>query len=155
MVDTGADDVACLIYTSGTTGPPKGALVAHRAVIGNFTGFELSQNFFPQPDDLFWTPADWVWTGGLWDGLLPSLNYGKPILAYEGGGFDPERIAELIGRYKVGNAFIPPTALKMLRGVPNLKSRHLLQLRVVMSAGEQLGEALMHWGREALDITIN
>ncbi|MCP4386940.1 MAG: acyl-CoA synthetase, partial [Gammaproteobacteria bacterium] len=38
MVQTLADDPACLIYTSGTTGPPKGALVAHRAVLGNFTG---------------------------------------------------------------------------------------------------------------------
>ncbi|MCP3688906.1 MAG: AMP-binding protein, partial [Gammaproteobacteria bacterium] len=70
IVNTLADDPAMLIYTSGTTGPPKGALIAHRAVIGNFTGFELSQNFFPNNNDLFWTPADWAWTGGLWDALL-------------------------------------------------------------------------------------
>jgi acetyl-CoA synthetase len=155
MVRTRADDAACLIYTSGTTGPPKGALVAHRAVIGNFTGFEMSQNFFPQIGDLFWTPADWAWTGGLWDGLLPSLNYGMPILAYEGAGFDPERLSHLIGRYSVTNAFIPPTALKMLRSVVNIKKQYSLKLRAVMSAGEQLGEELIHWGEEALDLTIN
>ncbi|UCH39704.1 MAG: AMP-binding protein, partial [Gammaproteobacteria bacterium] len=115
MVQTRADDPACLIYTSGTTGPPKGALVAHRAVLGNFTGFEMSQNFFPQPGDVFWTPADWAWTGGLWDALLPALNYGMPIVAYEGGGFDAERVCRLMSDYSVTNAFIPPTALKMLR----------------------------------------
>ncbi len=115
MVQTRADDPACLIYTSGTTGPPKGALVAHRAVIGNFTGFEMSQNFFPQTGDVFWTPADWAWTGGLWDALLPALNYGMPIVAFEGGGFDAERVCRLMSDYAVTNAFIPPTALKMLR----------------------------------------
>ncbi len=155
IVDTGADDAACLIYTSGTTGPPKGALIAHRAVIGNFTGFEMSQNFFPQKGDLFWTPADWAWTGGLWDALLPSLNYGMPVLAYEGAGFDPERICRLIGKYSVSNAFIPPTALKMLRSEGSVKDKFALQLRAVMSAGEQLGEELIHWGEEALGLTNN
>ena len=155
IVQTNADDPACLIYTSGTTGPPKGALVAHRAVIGNFTGFEMSQNFFPKVNDLFWTPADWAWTGGLWDGLLPSLNYGVPILAYEGSGFDPERAFILLEKYHVTNAFIPPTALKMLRSVDNIKEKYSLCLRAVMSAGEQVGEELIHWGRETLGITIN
>jgi len=155
MVATAADDPACLIYTSGTTGPPKGALVAHRAVIGNFTGFEMSQNFFPQAGDVFWTPADWAWTGGLWDALFPTLNYGMPIVAYEGAGFDAERVCRLMADYRVTNAFIPPTALKMLRALPELKKSHDLHLRAVMSAGEQVGEELIHWGREALDVTIN
>lgn len=155
MVQTRADDPACLIYTSGTTGPPKGALIAHRAVMGNFTGFEMSQNFFPQAGDVFWTPADWAWTGGLWDALLPALNYAMPIVAFEGGGFDPERVCRLMADYDVTNAFIPPTALKMLRALPDLKSAYDLKLRAIMSAGEQVGEELIHWGRDALGLTIN
>jgi acetyl-CoA synthetase len=129
--------------------------VAHRAVFGNFTGFEMSQNFFPQAGDVFWTPADWAWTGGLWDALLPSLNYGVPIVAFEGGRFDAERVCQLMGDYGVTNAFIPPTALKMLRALPDIKSRYNLKLRAIMSAGEQVGEELIHWGREALGLTIN
>jgi acetyl-CoA synthetase len=152
---TSPDDPACLIYTSGTTGPPKGALIAHRAVIGNFTGFELSQNLFPEPKDVFWTPADWAWTGGLWDGLLPSLNYGIPILAYESRGFDPERVLALLKKYRITNSFIPPTALKMLRSIGNAKNTSNLNLRAIMSAGEQVGEELIHWGREQLGVTIN
>ncbi len=155
LVDTLADDPACLIYTSGTTGPPKGALIAHRAVVGTFTGFEMSQNFFPQVGDVFWTPADWAWTGGLWDALLPALNYGMPILAYEGSGFDAERAYRLMQDYRVTNAFIPPTALKMLRAIDNAKSTYALKLRAIMSAGEQVGEELIHWGKETLGVTIN
>ena len=154
-VVTRADDPACLIYTSGTTGPPKGALVAHRAVIGNFTGFEMSQNFFPREGDVFWTPADWAWTGGLWDGLLPALNYGMPIVAFEGRGFDAERVCRLMQDYAVTNAFIPPTALKMLRAIPDLASNYRLALRAIMSAGEQVGEELIYWGEETLGVTIN
>ncbi len=64
--DTTPGDPALLIYTSGTTGGPKGALHGHRVLFGHLPGFELSHDFFPQPGDCFWTPADWAWIGGLW-----------------------------------------------------------------------------------------
>ena len=154
-IRTRADDPALLIYTSGTTGPPKGALVAQRAILGNLTGFELSHDFFPQAGDLFWTPADWAWTGGLWDALLPAWYYAKPVLAYEGGKFDPEKACHLMGKYAVRNAFIPPTALKMMRQIRGLREKYAVRLRSVMSAGEAVGEELIHWGRETLGLTIN
>ncbi len=153
--DTRADDPAILIYTSGTTGAPKGALDAHRCLAGNLPGFELSQNFFPQPDDLFWTPADWAWTGGLLDALLPSWHYGVPVLAYEAGKFDPERVCKLLGKYQVRNAFIPPTALKMLMQVENIRDRFGVRLRSVMSAGEQVGAAVVDWAQRTLGVTVN
>ncbi|MGB1612052.1 MAG: AMP-binding protein, partial [Arenicellales bacterium] len=70
-----------------------------------------SQNFFPQMDDVMWTPADWAWTGGLLDGLIPAWFYGQPVVGYE-GRFDPEKACALMTRYRVRTAFIPPTALK-------------------------------------------
>ncbi len=76
---TRATDPAILIYTSGTTGAPKGALMPQSALLGNLSGFELSQNGFPRGrrDDVFWSPADWAWTGGLMDALLPTLYHGR------------------------------------------------------------------------------
>lgn len=152
---TPPDTPALLIYTSGTTGPAKGATVAHRCFYGNLTGFELSHNFYGQPDDLFWTPADWAWTGGLVDALLPTWYYGKPILAYEGGKFDPEKTCYLLDKYQVRNAFIPPTALKMLRQVEGIGTNYNINFRSIMSAGEALGAELYHWGQETLGIKIN
>ena len=154
-VQTLAEDPALIIYTSGTTGPPKGALIAHRCLIGNLPGFELSQHFFPQPGDVFWTPADWAWTGGLLDGLLPTWVYGMPIVGYECGKFDPQRALALMEKYAVSNTFIPPTALKMLRTVDDIPRRFKLKLRAVMSAGEALGEELLIWAREALGVELN
>ena len=154
-VDTLAEDPAYLVYTSGTTGPPKGALAPHRCLIGNLPGFEMSHNFFPQPDDLFWTPADWAWTGGLLDALIPSLFYGVPVLGYDGGKFDPDKACYLMEKYRVRNGFIPPTALKMLRQVENMQQKFDFQMRSIMSAGESLGSELYHWGIEAFGIEIN
>jgi len=62
-VDTLADDPAIIIYTSGTTGPAKGALHAHRFLLGHLPGVLLPHGFPPEQGDLFWTPADWAWIG--------------------------------------------------------------------------------------------
>ena len=153
--DTGADDPALLIYTSGTTGPPKGALIAHRGLLGNLPGFELSHDFFPHEGDLMWTPADWAWTGGLLDGLVPALRYGVPVLGYDGGKFDPERAFSLIGKYRVRNAFIPPTALKLMMQVPDAPTRYQVSMRSIMSAGEQVGSEVFHWADETLGVKVN
>jgi acetyl-CoA synthetase len=154
-VDTSADDAALIIYTSGTTGAPKGALIPHRALLGNLPGFVCSHDFFPQPGDMFWSPADWAWTGGLFDALLPTMHFGLPILAYR-GRFDPERAFHLLEKYGVRNAFLFPTALKMmLKEVPQPRARFELVLRSLMSGGEAVGEAVMEWARSELCVTIN
>ncbi len=154
-VDTLADDPALLIYTSGTTGPPKGALIPHRALIGNLPGFVASQDWFPQPDDVFWSPADWAWTGGLMDALFPTLYFGRPIVASR-SRFSPEAAFELMERHAVTNAFLFPTALKMMmKAVPAPRERHRLRLRAIMSGGESVGDAVFAWCREALGITVN
>ncbi len=154
-VRTRSDEAAMLIYTSGTTGPPKGALNGHRCLLGNLPGFELSQNFYPREQDLLWTPADWAWTGGLLDALLPALHYGVPVLGHVGGRFDPEHACRLMGKYGVRNAFIPPTAMKMLMQVESPKHKHGMRLRSIMSAGEQVGTQVVHWAREELGVGVN
>jgi acetyl-CoA synthetase len=154
-VDTLADDPALIIYTSGTTGPPKGALEAHRLLIGNLPGFVYSHDFFPQPGDLFWSPADWAWAGGLMDALLPSWHFGIPILGYR-GRFDAEKAYYLLEKYGVRNAFLFPTALKlMMKAVPEPRSRFDISLRSVMSAGESVGVTVIEWAREQFGVTIN
>ena len=154
-VATAADDPAMMIYTSGTTGQPKGALHAHRVLLGHMPGIELPHEFFPQPGDRFWTPADWAWAGGLLDCLLPSLYCGVPVVARRFDKFDPEEAFAVMARFGVRNAFIPPTALRMLRAVPNPRGRHDIALRSVGSGGEALGAETFEWGKAALGVAIN
>lgn len=154
-VQTLATDPAVLIYTSGTTGPPKGALIPHSALIGNLPGFVASQDWFPRGGDVFWSPADWAWTGGLMDALLPTLYFGFPIVGYR-GRFTPEVALDIVQRYQVTNTFLFPTALKMMmRSAAWRDVRGRVPLRAIMSAGEPVGSAVFAWTREALGITVN
>ena len=152
---TRATDPALLVYTSGTTGPPKGALMPQQCLLGNLPGFVHSHDGFPQPGDMFWSPADWAWTGGLMDALLPTLYFGYPILGYR-GRFDPERALSLMAEYRVRNAFLFPTALKMImKAVPQPRQRYALSLRSIMSAGEALGTTVFAWAQAELGVSIN
>lgn len=181
-MQTHADEAAVLIYTSGTTGPPKGVLIPHRALIGNLSGFVCSQNWFPlkevpgrprasltpsggltqsgrsggtESDAVFWSPADWAWTGGLMDALLPTLYFGRPIVAYQ-GRFSPEKAFDLMQRHLVTHTFLFPTALKaMMKAVPEPRRRYDLRLRAIMSAGEAVGDAVFAYCRKQLGITVN
>ena len=152
--DTAADDPAVIIYTSGTTGKPKGALHAHRVLLGHLPGVEMSQQCFPRDARLFWTPADWAWIGGLLDVLLPSWHHGVPVLARRFEKFDGDAAFALMARHGVRNAFLPPTALKMMRNVPNAV-QYGAHPRSIGSGGETLGTELLDWGRATFGVTIN
>ena len=164
-VATHADDAAVLIYTSGTTGPAKGALIPHRALTGNLSGFVASQNGFPQLHPpatggardaaVFWSPADWAWTGGLMDALLPTLYFGRPIVAFN-GRFTPELAFSLMEQQGVTHTFLFPTALKaMMKAYPEPRQRFRLKLQGMMSAGEAVGDAVFAYCRDQLGVVVN
>ncbi len=154
-VDQGPDDPALMIYTSGTTGPPKGALHGHRVLAGHLPGIQFAHDFFPQPDDCIWTPADWAWAGGLLNILLPGLYFGVPVVGHRFEKFDPERAFALMAEHKVRNTFLPPTALKMMRAVPNPAGTYDLKIRTLFSGGEAVGRELQDWSQEQLGLSIN
>jgi len=165
-----ANDPAVLIYTSGTTGPPKGALIPHQAMIGNLTGFVCSQNWFgfaptgkPLQGDalpagshaVMWSPADWTWTGGLMDALLPSLYFGRPIVAWS-GRFSADLAFGLMQQHRVTHTFLFPTALKaMMKACPYPAAQFQLDLQAIMSAGEAVGDAVFAYCQDQLGVTVN
>ena len=154
MADTGPEDPAFICYTSGTTGPPKGTLHAHRVLLGHFPGVQVAYDFFPQPGDRMWTPADWAWMGGLCNIALPALRFGVPLVAHRMEKFDPEYAFEFIARMEVRNSFLPPTALKLMRNVAR-PERFGARLRSVGSGGESLGAGVLEWAKGALGLTVN
>jgi acetyl-CoA synthetase len=161
-VATKADEGAVLIYTSGTTGPPKGALIPHRALIGNLTGFVASQNWFgfdargnATSNAVFWSPADWAWTGGLMDALLPTLYFGREIVAFN-GRFSPDAAFGILQAHQVTHTFLFPTALKaMMKAYPHPRQQFKLQLHACMSAGEAVGDAVFAYCQDELGVTVN
>ena len=153
--DTAADDPALMIFTSGTTGPPKGALHAHRVLIGHVPGVMTHHMPLPLDGDVFWTPADWAWAGGLLNVLLPGLMMGVPVVSGRAGKFDPELAFETMGATRTTRVFMPPTAIRLCRGIERPRERFGLALRTLGSGGEQLGLPAREWAKDALGISVN
>ena len=149
-VDTAADDPALIIYTSGTTGNPKGALHAHRVVLGHLPNIEMCHDFLPKPGDLMWTPADWAWIGGLINALLGGWYHGVPIVGGRARKFEPQAAMQMMADYGIRNVFLPPTALKLMR---QADVRHPgVRLRSIFTGGESLGGELLDWVRATFGV---
>jgi acetyl-CoA synthetase len=149
-VDTSADDPALIIYTSGTTGNPKGALHAHRVVLGHLPNVEMCHDFLPKPGDLMWTPADWAWIGGLINGLFAAWYHGVPIVGGRARKFEPQAAMQMMADYGIRNVFLPPTALKLMR-IADVKHPGV-KLRSIFTGGESLGGELLGWVRATFGI---
>jgi acetyl-CoA synthetase len=148
--DTSADDPAIIIYTSGTTGNPKGALHAHRVLLGHLPNVEMAHDFFPKPGDVMWTPADWAWIGGLFDALFPAWYHGVPVVGHRAKKFEPQAAMQLMAEHGVRNVFLPPTALKLMRQA-NIRPANV-RLRSIFTGGESLGAELLDWVRNTFGI---
>src|SRR6201747_1478917 len=149
-VDTSADDPALIIYTSGTTGNPKGALHAHRVVLGHLPNIEMCHDFFPKPGDLMWTPADWAWIGGLINALFAAWYHGVPIVGRRPQKFEPQAAMQMMADHGIRNVFLPPTALKLMR-IADVRHPGV-KLRSIFTGGESLGGELLDWVRATFGI---
>jgi acetyl-CoA synthetase len=154
-VDTAADDPAFLNFTSGTTGNPKGALQAHRSMLGHLPGVELGLDSFPQPGDCMWSPADWAWLAGLMDVLMPAWFHGVPVLTFRAPRFDPEQAFAMMGRHRVRTALLTPTMLRVMRQIPDPARRYGIDLRAIISGGESVGKDLHEWANDTLGAPVN
>jgi acetyl-CoA synthetase len=151
---TGPDDPAMIIFTSGTTGPPKGALHGHRVLLGHLPGMRFHHEGFPLTGDRLWTPSDWAWAGGLLNALLPSLYFGVPVV-FAGGRFDAGAAFDLMARQHVQNAFLPATALRMLKAAATPEAIAGVGLRTIGSAGETLPRDTYCWVQKTMGLTVN
>jgi hypothetical protein len=154
MEKSSAEDPVLLMYTSGTTGNPKGVLHVARYVLGH-NGIDYSYNYL-RDGDLYYSPADWAWAGGLLDGLLAIWPYGIPVLAYRSKArFDPDVAFRLLEKHGATVGLYPPTALKVLREIKNPRDKYKLKLRCIVSGAEPVSPQLARWVDEELQVEFN
>ncbi len=85
---------------------------------------------------------------------MPAWHHGVPVLAYRARKFDPDEAFALMAKYQVRNAFMPPTALKLMRQLGGSR-RPGVAPRSIGSGGETLGAELLDWGRAMFGVAIN
>ena len=152
---TQAGDPAILLYTAGTTGMPKGVLHAHRVLIGVLPAFVASQNWYPHPGDLFWSPADWTTASGLLHGLLAALYFGRPLVTTEQPARGAEALA-VLGRHPITNTLLLPNDLALMHEAAQAgASTEGIALRAICTTGESLPASMLEWAADHLGTSPN
>jgi benzoate-CoA ligase len=151
--ETSKDDVCFWGYTSGSTGNPKGAVHLQHDMI-------TISDLFVEPvlkmtsDDLCFSASKMFFSYGLGNSLYFPFRFGASTVLWPEKP-DPEKILQVIDRYKPTFFFSVPTLFARFLRVE--KNYDLSSLRICLSSGEPLPPTLFHqWqertGLELLDV---
>jgi len=146
FADTHRDDPAVWLFTSGSTGFPKGAVHKQRDFLFNALTFGLPLLGY-HPDDVCLSAPRLAFGYALGTNLLfPLLAGGSAVLFPEKP--TPERLFELIRRYRPTFLTLVPTVLNALVSAPESEQVDFSSLRLAVSAGEALPQELyQRWKR--------
>jgi acetyl-CoA synthetase len=146
---TDPDDPALLHFTSGTTGGPKGAILAHGAVLAHHATGRLALDL--HPGDVFWCTADPGWVVGTCYGVLAPLANGVTTVV-DAAEPEAERCYRVVQDRRVSVWYTTPTVLRrlVLEGADAAWSYDLSSLRFVACVGDPLAPEAVRWSVDAL-----
>ncbi len=140
------DDMAFWVYTSGTTGRPKAAVHLHHDVL--IAERHLCENLGLRPGDRLLCTSKIFFAYALGHALLAGLRACATVILYRGWP-DPEHVAALVERERPAYLFSVPTFYRNLLRTGAARGAGFRAVRIYVSAGEKLPEALFHEWREA------
>ena len=137
---THADDVCFWLYSSGSTGKPKGAV--HRQSSMLRTAELFAQGVLGlRENDVIYSAAKLFFAYGLGNALSFPLAVGATSVLYSGRATPPV-VCQMLRRFRPTIFCGVPTLFSALLACEDLPQREELALRLCVSAGEALPEAV-------------
>jgi acetyl-CoA synthetase len=154
IASTSPEDYAVMHYTSGTTGKPKGALLVHGAILGQYATSKWALDL--HDDDIYWCTADPGWVTGTSYGMFGPWSNGVSQVIYE-GEFRPGSWYKVIEEYKITVWYTAPTAVRALMKVGEraIEQHDLSSLRHICSVGEPLNPEAVAWANKVFNMPIH
>jgi benzoate-CoA ligase family protein len=144
------DDTAFWLYTSGTTGKPKGVMHSHADVLATADTYGKSILNLKE-DDVVFSAAKFFFAYGLGNSLTFPLSVGATVVLLDGPP-QPQEVLALLDEHRPTVFFGVPTLYAMLLNAGCVPRDH--RLRLCISAGEALPEAIFRRWKEATGVEI-
>lgn len=130
-------DVFTLMLTSGTTGFPKGCIRTHRNVEMGCINGAIGKGLDNTSRELAVVP---IYYGSGRGSVMGQIYQGGTV--YVAPKFDPERVADIIGRERISAIGLAPTMCGRLLKVPHLEKYDFSSLEVLRKAGSPFTYAM-------------
>ena len=147
---SGGDDIAFWLYTSGTTGQPKGVMHSHNNMLATAELYGRAILDLNE-DDIVYSAAKLFFAYGLGNALTFPLSVGASVVLLDTLP-KPESVNALLTEQRPTVFFGVPTLYARLLNSGNIPHDHCLRLCV--SAGEALPEAILQRWREQTGVQI-
>ncbi|HEX5402493.1 MAG TPA: amino acid adenylation domain-containing protein [Pseudonocardiaceae bacterium] len=127
------ESTAYVLYTSGSTGQPKGAAVAHRALVNRLRWMQDMMPIGPADPVLHKTPFGF--DVSVWELCWPLVTGATMVIAEPNGHRDTRYLANVLAAQRISTVHFVPSMLAAFLAEPGLE---LPDLRTVVCSGEAL-----------------
>jgi acyl-CoA synthetase (AMP-forming)/AMP-acid ligase II len=137
--DVGPDDLQRLMYTSGTTSRPKGVAISYSNLFWKNVAQVLQFGLTHEDVTLIAGPMYHV---GGFDLPATSVMFagGRVVILRR---FDADEVLRCVERERVTNVWLAPAMLSSVLRAPELGSRDISTLRLIVAGGEKMPAAVM------------
>ena len=128
------DDLHRLMYTSGTTGRPKGVMITYSNLawknLAHITEFGFTR------DDVALACGPLYHVGALDLTTTTMIAVGARVILHR--SFDAARVVDEIERSQVTQVWMAPAMINSILNLPDIDSRDLSSVKVVIAGGEKM-----------------